>query len=188
MQSSTSVPISSASTQPPPPAPTRPGSAAMNPNAAAVPQPPMWACPMCTFDNPALHLQCGMCQTQRPTAPSAASAVHAPPSSSSRRPGAPADSMDSCLRAFASRVSEPTYAEVTGLLTRLLDKVIKNPQEAKFRKIALTFPLIQNTLGALPCRVENAFLYACLHLYHERRVCMCVCARFSSASCRITFA
>jgi len=119
---------------------------------------------MCTFDNLALHLQCGMCQTQRPTAPTAASAVHAPPSSSSGRPNAVADSMDSCLREFASRVSEPTYAQVTGLLTRLIDKVAKSPQEAKFRKISLTFPLVQTTLGALPWSVAkvplSAFLFS----------------------------
>jgi hypothetical protein len=116
---------------------------------------------MCTFDNPALHLQCSMCQTQRPAAVMAASAVDVPPPpSSSRRPDAPADSMESCLREFASRVSEPTYAQVTGLLTRLLDKVTKNPQEAKFRKISLTFPLIQTTLGALPWRVAKVPLSA----------------------------
>ncbi len=91
----------------------------------------------------------------------AASAVDVPPPpSSSRRPDAPADSMESCLREFASRVSEPTYAQVTGLLTRLLDKVTKNPQEAKFRKISLTFPLIQTTLGALPWRVAKVPLSA----------------------------
>ena len=70
--------------------------------------------------------------------------------------------MESCLREFASRVSEPTYAAVAGLLTRLLDKVAKNPQEAKFRKISLTFPLIQTTLGALPWRVVNVRLTAFL--------------------------
>ena len=58
--------------------------------------------------------------------------------------------MDSCLREFACRVSEPTYAEVTGLLTRLLEKVTKSPQEAKFRKILLAIPPNHKTLGAFP--------------------------------------
>ncbi len=91
-----------------------------------------------------------MRKSLRPTAATAASAASTPLPLASRRPNAVADSMDSCLREFACRVSEPTYAEVTGLLTRLLEKVTKSPQEAKFRKILLAIPPNHKTLGAFP--------------------------------------
>jgi hypothetical protein len=106
-----------------------------------------------------LHLQCNMCQTQRPMATAASVAIHSPlpvalalpPSSlalASHRPDADSGSVDMCLHDLASRLSEHLYAEVTALLARLLEKVTKHPQETKFRKISLEFPLIHKTLGA----------------------------------------
>jgi hypothetical protein len=60
-------------------------------------------------------------------------------------------------------VSEHTYEEVTGLLCRMLDKIVKNPQEGKFRRILLAFPLIQKTLGASTIPVQNRcwWVYVC---------------------------
>jgi hypothetical protein len=60
-----------------------------------------------------------------------------------------ASSAEACLRDLARGVSELTYNEVAGLLSRLLEKITSNPGEVKFRKVSLTFPLIQKTIGAL---------------------------------------
>jgi hypothetical protein len=57
-------------------------------------------------------------------------------------------SIEGCLRDLARGVSEHTYNEVTGLLGRMLDKIVSNPMDAKYRRVALSFPLLQKTIGA----------------------------------------
>ncbi len=52
-----------------------------------------------------------------------------------------------CLRDLAVGTSALHYSEVTGLLMRLINNVVLHPEDGRFRRIDLDFPLVQRLLG-----------------------------------------
>ncbi len=55
--------------------------------------------------------------------------------------------LSACLRDLAFCTSSLHFSEVIGVLMKLINNVLINPDNGRFRRIDLEFPLVQRLLG-----------------------------------------